>query len=65
MDMTDTQFVANKVFTMWGRPYLPGDPVDVSHLPGHKIGQLLNQRYLRPADPADAVDPLQGLDPRS
>lgn len=44
--------VAFKAFTMGGRDYKPGDPVNVSHLPDHKVKQLLNQRYLRPATPS-------------
>lgn len=39
---------AIKAFTMRGVSYQPGDPVDTTELPDHKVGQLLNQRYMRP-----------------
>lgn len=48
--------VANKPFRMEGIDYQPGDPVDVSHLPEHKVGQLMRQRYLRP-DPHNQINP--------
>lgn len=41
--------VANRVMTIGDKQYKPGDPVDVSKLPVHKVSQLLNQRRLRPA----------------
>jgi hypothetical protein len=41
-------YEAAKAFSMGGRDYRPGDPIDVSDLPDHKVGQLLNQRYIRP-----------------
>lgn len=40
---------AGKNFTMLGRAYRRGDPVDVSPLPDHKVRQMLNQRTLRPS----------------
>lgn len=40
---------ANKAFKMNSVSYKPGDPVDVSNLPDHKVSQLLNQRILRPS----------------
>lgn len=33
---------------MAGRAVSPGDHVDVSALPVHKLGQLLNQRFIQP-----------------
>lgn len=49
VEPVDTRHVeANKAFTMLGHSYSPGDPVDVSSLPDHKVSQLLNQRFLRP-----------------
>lgn len=46
------QFEANKMFTMRGVDYKPGDLVDISQLPEHKVGQFLNQRMIRPRRPA-------------
>lgn len=56
---TGRAVVAVKPFRMFGVDYKPGDPVDVSHLPDHKVGQLMNQRYLRPVDP-DTAAPQPG-----
>lgn len=44
-------YEANKPMTIRGVTYAPGDIVDTSELPTHKIGQFLNQRLLRPHKP--------------
>lgn len=49
-------FAANKTFTMRGKAYKPGDPIDVTGLPELKVKQLLNQRYLRPVTNPVAVE---------
>lgn len=46
-------FVANKRLVIAGVHYGPGDPVDTSTLPDHKVAQFLNQRLLRPAVPVN------------
>lgn len=46
--ISNNLYEANKAFTLCGRELKPGDPVDVSDLPDHKVGQLLNQRKIRP-----------------
>lgn len=48
-------FEANKRMEIQGATYDPGDRIDVSGLPDHKVGQLLNQRFIRPVKD-DAVD---------
>lgn len=57
MDRT-IAYLASKVFTMRGVNYSPGDTVDVSELPNHKITQFLNQRYIRPAPTEPAGEPV-------
>lgn len=42
------RFVANKRVSLGGHDYTPGDPIDVSGLPDHKVSQLLRLRILRP-----------------
>lgn len=46
--LADGVFVAVRSGTFCGVPYEPGEEVDVSTLPDHKISQLLDQRRLRP-----------------
>lgn len=41
--------IAGKPFKLNGKSYNRGDSVNVTDLPDHKISQLLNQRFLRPA----------------
>lgn len=53
---TGKTVIAIKPFRMFGIDYKVGDTVDVSHLPDHKIGQLMNQRYFRPAGPAEPAE---------
>jgi hypothetical protein len=47
----DTAYEACRSFSTMGKTYSPGDPFDISGLPDHKVGQLLNRRYIRPANP--------------
>lgn len=47
--------VANKVITIGGVEYAPGDSFDTTGLSRFKIGQLLNQRILRPAGSDDRL----------
>lgn len=42
-------YCAAKAFVMFGKHYSRGDRVDLSHLPQHKVSQLLDQRYIQPA----------------
>lgn len=53
-DPTAMQYAAGKALMLRGVQYQPGDPVDVSFLPEHKIQQFLNQRLLRPVPPSEA-----------
>lgn len=55
--------IANKPFRMFGINYEAGDVVDVSHLPDHKVGQLMNQRYIRPMPPMPPADPAEPTGP--
>lgn len=43
------KYEANKKIRVGSVDYKPGDLVDVSEMPDHKISQFLNQRLLRPA----------------
>lgn len=58
MGISDTKYESAKVIWVGGAAYNPGDPIDVSEMADHKIGQLLNQRIIRPtkitADPDTA-----------
>lgn len=53
--------VATRKVTIGGVKYLPGDPVNVSQMADHKVGQLLNLRILSPlpysAVPASSTIP--------
>lgn len=53
MSILDTAYEVNKKTEIRGVEYLPGDPIDVSWMPEHKVGQLLNQRFIRPARPVE------------
>lgn len=54
MGITDTKYESAKVIRVAGILYNPGDPIDVSDMADHKIGQLLNQRIIRPQRMAGA-----------
>lgn len=49
----EMKYAAGKLLMLRGVQYMPGDPVDVSFLPEHKIQQFLSQRLLRPIHPVE------------
>lgn len=42
-------YVALKSFALSAKRYVPGQRVDVRDIPAHKLGQLLDQRFLAPS----------------
>lgn len=48
--MAPNTLIANKKFILKGKSYKPGEPVDIKGLPVNKVNQLLDQRWLRPAE---------------
>lgn len=55
--IVNTKYEACKAFTMQGKEYKRGDVVDTSVVNQFKIGQLLNQRFLRPVAPVTPPQP--------
>lgn len=60
IDIAFTEYEAAKRFRTGGVDYVPGDRFDTSEMPDHKVGQLLNQRYIRPVasmgDEGNSID---------